>query len=335
MKRIPPSRSCVRLISALFLLFSFGIPASANDAPGCSDPTGLKRYSGSSLVLCEKRDFDAYVLPTGKNTAFDFDTNKAEFESSLTVEGRVSKNVYAVPSGVSSLDVLRNYEADLTSKGYKTLFKAEASDTGPYLGAYFQGNGPGTQIWAYSPDQARYLAAVKEDGASKTYVALYIVEYQDGYEPKFSPEKGEAMVRLDTVQVGEIKDRMVLVSAADISKDIAADGKVTLYGILFDFNKATIKPESRPTLDEIAKYLKQSPGQNVYLIGHTDNVGGFDFNMKLSKARAAAVVNDLSQTYQINKARMIPGGVGLQAPVAPNATEEGRAKNRRVEMLPQ
>ncbi len=142
------------------------------------------------------------------------------------------------------------------------------------------------------------------------------------------------MVRLDTIQVGQLADRMVVVSAAEINKGLATEGKIALYGILFDFNKSTIKPESRPTLDEIAKFLKANPAQNVYVIGHTDNVGGFESNMQLSNSRAAAVVADLSRTYGIAAGRMIASGVGLQAPVASNATEEGRAKNRRVELLP-
>jgi outer membrane protein OmpA-like peptidoglycan-associated protein len=142
------------------------------------------------------------------------------------------------------------------------------------------------------------------------------------------------MVRLDTVQVGELSDRMVVVSASQITKDLSVNGKIALYGILFDFNQATIKPESRPTLDEIGQFLKENPGQSIYVIGHTDNVGGFDFNMQLSKARASAVVAELAKSYAIPSGRMVASGVGLQAPTASNATEDGRAKNRRVELLP-
>ena len=69
-------------------------------------------------------------------------------------------------------------------------------------------------------------------------------------------------------------------------------------------------------------------------MGHTDNVGGFDFNMQLSKARAEAVTVELTRSYGIDAGRLVSSGVGLQAPVASNATDEGRAKNRRVELLP-
>ena len=327
-------RRTIMLFGTLVLLALKVSGVYAADAAGCSDAAGLKRFNGSSIVMCEKRDFAEYLLPTGKNTGYDFDAKKATFEASLNLEGRLTQNVYAVPENVSSADVFRNYKTDLVAKGFTLLFEARQGDTGPNLGSWFEGMGPGTQIWAYSPDEARYAAAVKDEGGAKTYIALYVVEYQDGYEPKFSPKKGQAMVRLDALQVGQLADRMVVVSAAEITKDLVTEGKVALYGILFDFNKATIKPESRPTLDEIGKFLKANPAQSIYVIGHTDSVGGFEANMQLSNSRAAAVVADLSRTYGIPTSRMVASGVGLQAPVASNATEEGRAKNRRVELLP-
>jgi OmpA-OmpF porin, OOP family len=176
---------------------------------------------------------------------------------------------------------------------------------------------------------------VKEDGAAKTYIALYIVEYDDGYNPTVTVEKGQVVVRLDAVQVGELKNGMVPVSATEIAKRLDTSGQVILSGILFDFNKSQLKPDSRPALDEIAAFLKQDPARKVYLVGHTDNVGGFDFNMQLSQARADAVAADLVTTYGINTARLKGHGAGPLAPIASNVTDEGRAKNRRVELIPQ
>ena len=334
MKSLWLTAHCIVLLFLVSVMTSSVLAASAKDAAGCADVGGLKRFDGSSIVMCEKRNFTEYLLPTGKSLDYDFDTKKATFESSLALEGGSTQNVYAVPGNASAAEVFRNYKADLTAKGYRILFEARQGDIGPNMSTFFENMGPGTQIWGYSPDEARYVAAVKEDGDSKTYIALYVIEYADGYEPKFSPRKGQVMVRLDALQVGQLADRMVVVSAAKIANDLEANGKVSLYGILFDFNKATIKPESRPTLDEIGKFLKQSPEQKIYVIGHTDNIGGFDFNMQLSNARAAAVVSELARTYGILAARMVASGVGLQAPVASNMTEEGRAKNRRVELLP-
>jgi OmpA-OmpF porin, OOP family len=321
-------------LTVLMLLVLVATRATAGTPSDCADVAGLKRFEGSSIVLCDRRTFTEYTLPTGKNLAYDFDTKTGTFEASLDLEGSLAQNVYAAPIGASAAEVFRNYQTELAAKGYSTLFSARKSDIGPLLGSFFENMGPGTQIWGYSPDEARYLAAVRDDAGAKTYIALYVVEYRDGYEPKFSPQKGQVMVRLDAVQTGHLADRMVVVSAAKIGTDLASNGKVALYGILFDFNKATVTPESRPALDEIGKFLRQNPAQAIYVIGHTDNIGGFDSNMQLSTARARAIVDDLSKTYGIAAGRMMASGVGLQAPVASNATEEGRAKNRRVELLP-
>jgi OOP family OmpA-OmpF porin len=214
------------------------------------------------------------------------------------------------------------------------LFEAKQDET-RFLNDYFAGTGPGGQLWGFSPDEARYVAAVKEEGGVKNYIALYVIEYNDGYVPEFEPVKGQVYVRLDSLQVGELKDQMVLTTASEIKKTLDTSGKINLYGIHFDFNKATIKPDSRPSLDEIAKFLKEQPQQKLNVVGHTDNVGGADFNLQLSNARATAVVDDLVKTYAVAQERLKPSGHGLQEPVAPNDTDEGRAKNRRVELLPQ
>jgi outer membrane protein OmpA-like peptidoglycan-associated protein len=111
-------------------------------------------------------------------------------------------------------------------------------------------------------------------------------------------------------------------------------GRVALYGILFDTDQATIKTESRPALQEIAKLLQQEPNLNLHVVGHTDNTGTFEHNLDLSKRRAAAVKAALTKAFGIATGRLTPNGVASLAPVATNTTEEGRAKNRRVELVP-
>jgi outer membrane protein OmpA-like peptidoglycan-associated protein len=330
--------ACVRfsiascMVATLAIVFAFA--GHAADARHCADIAGLKRFDGSSIVICEARSFAEYLLPTGKSLAYDFDTRRAVFEAALKLEGRLTQNVYAVPKGASAAEVFRNYAAALAAKGYAVLFQAQQAELGENLGSYFENTGPGTQIWGYSPNEARYLAAVKDADGTRTYVALYVIEYEDGYDRRFSPAKGQVMVRLDAVEVGALTDRMTVASAAEISARLASSGRAVLRGLLFDFDSATIRPESQPALDEIGKFLTGNPTQNVYIIGHTDNVGGFDFNMRLSWARAEAVVAALARSHGIAPGRMIAGGVGLQAPVASNETEEGRAQNRRVELVP-
>ena len=110
-------------------------------------------------------------------------------------------------------------------------------------------------------------------------------------------------------------------------------GRVALYGIYFDTGKSMLKPESDSTLAEIAKLLRQKPLLKVFIVGHTDMVGDPAMNVKLSQARAQSVVAELAAKHGIAAARLTPFGAGPYAPVASNRDEDGRAKNRRVELV--
>jgi OOP family OmpA-OmpF porin len=110
---------------------------------------------------------------------------------------------------------------------------------------------------------------------------------------------------------------------------------VAVYGINFDTGKSAIKPESAQAIGEIAKLLTADPSLKLFVVGHTDNVGGVDSNIKLSQDRAEAVLQTLVRDHAIAPARLRASGCGPFAPVASNDTEEGRAKNRRVELVKQ
>jgi len=127
-------------------------------------------------------------------------------------------------------------------------------------------------------------------------------------------------------------EQEVTANAAALQQGIASAGKVAVYGIYFDTGKATIKSESAPTLDEIVKMLTQSPRLQIYVVGHTDGTGTLEANLKLSADRAASVVKALVERG-IAASRLKPAGVGPYCPEASNGTEEGRAKNRRVELV--
>jgi len=127
----------------------------------------------------------------------------------------------------------------------------------------------------------------------------------------------------------------------DVVADIAAlqsglqqNGHVEVPGIFFDFGKSDVKPESEAALKEVAKLLEANPALKVWVVGHTDNVGSVESNMTLSGARAASVVKALVQKG-INAKRLAPHGAGPYAPVASNAADDGRARNRRVELVAQ
>lgn len=161
-----------------------------------------------------------------------------------------------------------------------------------------------------------------------------IVLQQDGKETWVEVRALPTLYRLWIVEKETMKQEVVA-NAAAMGNDINTTGHVSVYGIYFDTGKSDIKPESDAAISEIAKLLKNDAALKLYVVGHTDNVGSLDSNMKLSRDRADAVVKALSGRHGIAAARLKPYGVASLAPVASNDTDSGKAKNRRVELVKQ
>jgi OmpA-OmpF porin, OOP family len=140
---------------------------------------------------------------------------------------------------------------------------------------------------------------------------------------------------LTVVEVKPMETGLVTVNAESLAADITRTGHASVYGISFDTGKAEVKPESDATLKEIAKLLQHNPQLKLYVVGHTDNVGTLSSNMDLSQRRAEAVLNVLTTRNGVAVARLHAVGDGPTAPVASNDSDEGRAKNRRVELVKQ
>jgi flagellar motor protein MotB len=178
----------------------------------------------------------------------------------------------------------------------------------------------------------RYIAMRRVGPQGEAYVSLFVATNDFTIVPQ---THGRTLALLDIIVSTKMKTGMVTVDATTMASEIGKTGHVALYGILFDTDKAVLKPESDPTLGEIAKLLKQDQTMNLYVVGHSDNTGAFDHNLTLSERRAAAVVEALRTKHGIATSRLRPMGVGPVAPVASNATEDGRARNRRVELVRQ
>lgn len=172
----------------------------------------------------------------------------------------------------------------------------------------------------HTKEKAFTVGKVAKDGKE---IWVHVRPWNHGYGIELNIVERQAM------------DQTIQANAAEWFKDISATGRVAVYGIYFDVDKADIKPESEPTLAEMAKLLKDNAGLKVFISGHTDNTGAFEHNMKLSQDRANAVVGALVSKHGIAAARLKGVGVGPISPVASNKTEEGRAKNRRVELVEQ
>ena len=157
---------------------------------------------------------------------------------------------------------------------------------------------------------------------------------KDGQEVWVQVEKGNGTIWLRIVEK-KAMEQYIVADAAAFGNDIRATGHAAVYGINFDTGKSTIKPESAQAIGEIAKLLKADPTLNIHVVGHTDNTGGVDSNIKLSQDRAEAILQALVRDQAIAPARLSAYGCGQFSPVASNDTEEGRAKNRRVELVKQ
>lgn len=157
---------------------------------------------------------------------------------------------------------------------------------------------------------------------------------KDGKETWVTVWSYPTLYRLTIVEKEAMKQE-VEANAEAMGNDISASGHVSIYGIYFDTGKAEIKPESAAAIAEIARLLKSNKELKIYVVGHTDNVGSFDANMKLSKDRATAVANSLVAKQGIAAARLKAYGVSSLNPIASNKSEEGKAKNRRVELVEQ
>jgi len=145
---------------------------------------------------------------------------------------------------------------------------------------------------------------------------------------------GNGMYTINIIEK-EAMNQDVVADASSMAGSIKETGKVALYGIYFDTGKSVLKPESQGTLEQISNLLKADPNLKLYVVGHTDNVGIFDSNIKLSNDRAIAVVNALVSKFSVNAARLNAFGDGPTSPVSSNDKEEGRALNRRVELVKQ
>jgi outer membrane protein OmpA-like peptidoglycan-associated protein len=183
-----------------------------------------------------------------------------------------------------------------------------------------------------------YMNAVKNAGGSVVYeegccyVYLKLKKHNQITWIRVKAYKEAGSYQVWIIEEAEM-EQDIIVDAKSMMSDINSQGRVALYGIYFDFDKSDVKPESDPTLKEISKLLSENPKLKLYVVGHTDNVGDFSYNMKLSQSRAEAVVKTLISKYKVDKNRLTSAGIGPLAPVTTNDTEEGKAKNRRVELI--
>lgn len=281
-------------------------PALAQqDAEGCKDHPLFTRFPGMYIADCESSQFDLRAFPTGAASKGDQQTTPVEVEGPVQwISYQRTEETTTPPSG---LQIMRNFE-NAAKKGGGTI-------EGQYPGwckAYYDSDrmprmGNGCTSYALTMKFVR--------GGAETWVFLQADEREGAYTLTISER--EAMKQ--EVAVNELADALT------------KDGFVTLQ-VNFDTGKATITPDSAKTLDDAAAALKMAGDLRVEVGGHTDNVGAPEANLKLSEDRAQAVMAALV-ARGIAAARLTAKGYGQTSPIADNRTDDGRAKNRRVELV--
>ena len=284
-----------------------------DDVEGSQDHSMISRFEGSVIKDYEQFNYDRQEFVTGMEEG---EVEKTAFE------GKTTRIRYTAPEECSVLEVHRNYKLALQDAGFEIVYECgddakchKVNDFDTPLGydnVFGRGSNRNYSLARLAGSEKDVVVGVfTARRHDKTRTLLLIVE--------------EMPMETDKVEVE--------IDAEDMAEDIDKKGSVSIYGILFDTDKATIKKESESTLAEIAALLEQKPDLRLYIVGHTDDTGSLEYNMNLSRKRAKAVVDYLSSKNGIRQERLIPRGVGPLAPVASNETEEGRARNRRVELV--
>lgn len=193
----------------------------------------------------------------------------------------------------------------------------------------------GSEIIGYNEAQERVLTGKSRD-VQPVWHFVFITAYKDGLIPdrlQNVVKKGRTLIHIAMMSPENLEHKMEFVSAADMASALKESGKVALYGIKFDTDKDTLRADSKPTPDQMGRMLTSEPQTRLHVVGHTDNQGSAEYNLDLSRRRAAEVVHALTSHYGIAAARQDSFGCGLYSPVASNSDESGRSKNRRVELV--
>jgi OmpA-OmpF porin, OOP family len=287
---------------ACLLLAFISVPALADDdAEGCKDHPLFTRLPSYHIGHCESNQFDGRGFPVGAPLG---EESKLKI---VDVEGPMWQITYDVDEGAkpaSPLQVRRNYQNAV--KGAGGIVEGEWP--GWCKGNYDNEKMP---IGNGCTNDSTTLKLAKAGKEVWTYV-------QSDDEDSFTLVIVEREAMKQDIGVNELVDK------------INKEGFIALY-VNFDTGKATIKPDSTKTLDDAATALKSAPDLKIEVGGHTDNVGNAEANQKLSEERARAVLDALV-ARGVAAARLTAKGYGQSAPVADNRSEDGRAKNRRVEL---
>lgn len=291
---------------------------------------------GSYITRDELVDFAIIEFPSGEVLG------RGEYADTTLAEGAHRQLEYTIDgTETASLRLYRNYLDHFESNGFELIYSGFGDELGARSGYTFitqsrlLARTPATTsdtvgyILTRSPDGGTILSTSFFDRQGNRRIIVNAVELDD-MEPLLFSETDEP----SEPAAEQMPDIAALQQdVEELESGLIADGRVTVNAILFAFDSAEILPESAQALSTVAALMTDAPNLNLLVVGHTDAVGDFDYNLRLSLERASSVVGWLVERHGIAASRLRPAGAGPMSPVTTNRTDEGRAQNRRVELV--
>lgn len=244
----------------------------------------------------------------------------------VEIDAEIHRTVVKVDDVGSTAELLNMFWSPLNMLGYSELFRCRAADCGGYLFRRALDLAPFPQMYLNIADY-RYLSAVSQNGPADGYVSLLA-----------SRTDGAGYVQV--VTLGRDLPRQTLLSATNSGEDgrslaesIAQEGHASLKGLKFAQGSGELVEDEYPSLAELAIWLVENPEAHIALVGHTDNKGDLKHNVGLSLARANTVLDYIRRVYGVDDRRITTHGIGYLSPRTTNQTDDGRADNRRVEVI--
>ena len=307
------------ILAILALMISTNLFAQrTGDVKDSQDYPLVSRFKGSFIAWYKVENFNRYYMLSLKGNTLN----------PYVIEGKVTRIQYESQKEHSVFEIYKSYENAFKNAGFKILLTLDKTNCGVNLSeqlyiAEFKGLNALPAGPSLKPDfkegEFAYLSAKKKVNDKEVYIVVYVTNWD------------HPVITFDAIEVQPMEKG--LVSVKDLEKDISQNGHIAIYDIHFDTGKSTIKSESSDVLKNIAAYLNSHQDKKFLIVGHTDNTGDFEANLKLSLERAQSVINELVSKYSVKAEQLKAYGVGQTSPVSTNSTDKGRAKNRRVEIV--
>lgn len=310
-----------KLSSTLCLFLALIAVTSAKDIPGGSDHPLISRYPASTIIFNEVSEFNEYRIPLSK--PYRESSRVYAADKNLTLQGKITRLVYASNPEASDLQIHENYIAAFSKPNFSVVRNCK-----------------GASCEVNAKTFARYLQQERVSYRDKAQAFFVAAKYNiEGSAPVYfvvlngTTNRGNSHIIVDIIETKSIELGKITTNADVLLESLTNHGKAAIYDIFFDTGKSVVKSTSKAALESISQVLSAKPELQLYIVGHTDDTGAVAANVKLANERANAIVEYLSVEFGVSKSRLYPAGAGPFAPVASNDSVQGRAKNRRVEIV--